>query len=121
MSRNDFPKDNRLLSRRDFSRVYRKGQFLDSDGFVFYILKKEDERPRLGVVTPKKLGNAVERNRVKRVIRESFRKNKSRFSRLDLIVKPKRRAVFMDNSKLSEDFLNEFNDSNRGGNNGEYN
>ncbi len=121
MSRNDFPKDNRLLSKRDFSRVYQQGEFLESEGFVFYILDKEDDRPRLGIVATKKLGNAVERNRVKRVVRESFRKNKSRFSHLDLIVKPKRRAVFMDNSKLSENFLNEFQDSHRGVNNGEYN
>lgn len=121
MSRYDFPKDNRLLNRKDFTRVYQNGRFWDTNAFGFYVLEKEEESPRLGIVTPKQLGSAVERNRVKRVVRETFRKNKTRFSHLDLIIKPKKRAVYLDNLELSEYLLEDFPASYRGGHNGEHN
>ena len=121
MSSNDFPKANRLLNKQDFDRVYRHGRLLDTDNYKFYLLKKREERPRLGIVTTKRLGNAVERNRIKRCIREIFRKNKERFSHLDVIVKPKSETVFMSNLKLKENFLNNFPAVHRGGINGKDN
>ena len=48
---------------------------------------KHRNQPRLGLVVSKKnISKAVERNRVKRVIRESFRKNKSQIPNLDVVV-----------------------------------
>ncbi|MFW6190698.1 MAG: ribonuclease P protein component, partial [Candidatus Bipolaricaulota bacterium] len=76
---NSFPKGNRLRGGKEFSRVYKEGEKHERDNFVFYLLERDGEEPRIGIVTPKSLGTAVERNRIKRIIRENFRKNKRTF------------------------------------------
>lgn len=105
---NSFPKGNRLRGGKDFSRVYGKGERHKTENFVFYLLKDDEEEPRIGIVTPKYLGTAVERNRIKRTIRESFRKNKQVFAGTDFIVEPRQRAARLDNTALGSRFLEEF-------------
>lgn len=105
---NSFPKGNRLLAEKDFSRVYGNGERFEADNFVFYLLNRDESKPRIGIVTPKYLGTAVERNRIKRIIRESFRKNKRLFSGLEFIVKPRQKASELNNTALGESFLDEF-------------
>ncbi|MFB6290138.1 MAG: ribonuclease P protein component [Candidatus Bipolaricaulia bacterium] len=111
MSDNRFPKENRLVREAEFSRVYDNGFRFDGGSFVFYLLDKDDSNPRIGIVTPKYVGTAVKRNRVKRLIRESFRKNKDTFNGLDLIVRPKENAAGLTNDELVERFLTDFRSS----------
>lgn len=108
MSHKSFTKENRLITEKDFSRVYRDGRRFEGDFFVFNLLDKEEGKPRIGIVTPKGIGSAVERNRVKRIIRESFRKNKGIFDSYDFIVKPKQEAIDLNNPVLAEKFRRDF-------------
>ena len=65
----------RRLSRSgDFERVYREGSSHGSRYLVVYAFPRgaEEGTPRLGVSVGRKLGGAVERNRVKRLLREAF-------------------------------------------------
>lgn len=59
--------------------------------------QKEPGATRLGITTSRKLGNAVQRNRVKRLVREAFRRHKLLFpSGLDLVFVAKKNAVDAD-------------------------
>ncbi len=70
-------RSHRLSRSRDFDAVYRHGRSSSTRYLVLYWFVCEDDpegAPRLGIAVPKKLGGAVLRNRVKRRLRESWRK-----------------------------------------------
>ncbi len=67
-------KRRRLSRSGEFERVYREGQSHAGRHLVVYAFPRseDDEGPRLGVSVGRKLGGAVERNRIKRLLREAF-------------------------------------------------
>ena len=67
-------KTGRLSRSADFERVYRRGRSQSNRHLVVYAFPRgEADGPRLGVSVSRKLGGAVQRNRVKRLLREAFR------------------------------------------------
>ena len=65
---------HRLSRSRDFDAVYRHGRSVSTRFLVLYWFPRDDDgEPRLGIAVPKGAGSAVERNRVKRRLRETWR------------------------------------------------
>lgn len=63
----------RLSRSGDFDRVFRQGRSHAVRELVLYVFPRESEGPRrLGLSVSRKVGGAVERNRVKRMLREAF-------------------------------------------------
>lgn len=67
-----FMKISKLKENRDFRRVYNKGTAFVTPFFVVYANKNRTDNIRLGITVGKKIGNAVKRNRAKRVITAAF-------------------------------------------------
>lgn len=67
-----------ISKNRDFRRVYTKGKYFSSPVLITYIIKNRLNSTRVGITASKKTGNAVKRNRSRRIIREAFRILKSK-------------------------------------------
>jgi ribonuclease P protein component len=67
-------KRRRLSRSGEFERVYREGRSHASRHLVVYAFPRSDDEtePRLGISVGRKLGGAVERNRIKRLLRDAF-------------------------------------------------
>lgn len=65
-------KDITLKENREFSFLYRKGKSLVTPVVVIYYYKNKRNNIRYGITTGKKIGNAVKRNRARRIIRAAF-------------------------------------------------
>ena len=62
-----------LKMNGDFRRLYNRGKAVTNPALVMYCMKNRAGICRIGITTGKKIGNAVERNRSRRIIREAFR------------------------------------------------
>jgi len=86
-SENRFLKSNRLLTKQDYQDVFKKGKRIYSRTFCLFYRENLDDVARLGVVVgKKKIAKAVNRNVVKRQVREFFRLRKSDISNIDVVV-----------------------------------
>ncbi len=103
------PRRQRVLKRGDFVRGYETGTKIFGRHVVLFVMPNELGHPRIGVTATRKLGKAHDRNRVKRWVREVFRRNQASLGLItissDLLVnvKPAARATTFDD--FSKDLL----------------
>ncbi|MES1256854.1 MAG: ribonuclease P protein component [Acidobacteriota bacterium] len=90
-----FPKSARLLRSSDFRKVYDQGtRFTCSLFAAFCLPDAAQERPRIGFTTPKAIGKAVVRNRVKRRVREAVRLDLAQLSsEWSIVFNPRRKVL----------------------------
>lgn len=89
-----FLRQHRLRSRADFQRVYDSDWFAADQCLVVRGCANGLDHTRLGLSVSRKVGAAVVRNRWKRLVREVFRRTRTRMATgLDLIVRPRAGAV----------------------------
>ena len=62
-----------LNKNSDFRRIYAKGKNGAFKNFVIYFRRTKNDFNHLGITASKKIGNAVQRNRARRLIKESYR------------------------------------------------
>jgi ribonuclease P protein component len=90
-----FTKHERIVKRTDYLKRHPEDRVVHAAGYRFVFKPSGLPFSRLGIVVTRRDGNAVYRNRVKRVVREVFRKNKKRIKpALDLIVIRRHPAAF---------------------------
>ena len=85
-SNNSFPTKFKIKTPRDFRNTLSEGTKTHSENFILYAKPNSLGFPRLGVSVGKKTSaSSVRRNRMKRVLREVFRRNKPAFSSNDVV------------------------------------
>lgn len=100
-----FPKTDRILKRDVFRRVYEKGRKLQFGHFTAFVLAKNAGKARVGITATRKIGNSVERNRARRLVREAFRKNKWLVPvGVDIVINVKRSLVEASYSDFEVEF-----------------
>lgn len=100
-------KTGRLTASADFKRVYRQGRSQANPLLILYYFDKgAGEESRIGFSVSRKIGGAVERNRIKRVLREIFRKHVEGLkSDYDYVIIARRPATDAGFNELEEAML----------------
>jgi ribonuclease P protein component len=79
----------RITQSRDFERLLRQGVRRSASGYTFYLARRPEGPPRLGILVSRRHSpKAVRRNAIKRSIREAFRLEQGNLGALDILVRP---------------------------------
>jgi ribonuclease P protein component len=107
MKKFSFSYREKLHSQKDFNKVFKSGLRLENKAVKILAYKKDGGRlRRLGLATSRKVGTAVERNRLKRRLREIFRTNKHLLEPgLDIIFISRPYAASLDYNSLKKAVL----------------
>ena len=96
-----FRRGDRLKKRYEFRQAQLSGRRIHTPHFLIVVQPNALQNTRLGITETKKVGSAVERNRIKRVVREVFRRNRELFpASHDLVSIAKRGSTGIDYSSL---------------------
>lgn len=103
-----FGKSKRLLNASDYGAVFDRADYKVSIKQVLCLAKQNgSEHPRLGLVIAKKnIRLAVQRNRVKRIIRESFRLHQHELPAVDIVILARRGLGDLDNAAIHAELEN---------------
>lgn len=96
-----FDRSERLRDAAAFGRVFERAESSQDRFFTVLARKRDSEGARLGLAVSRRVERrATGRNRLKRLIRESFRHHKSRLQGLDVVVMPRAECAGADNREL---------------------
>jgi ribonuclease P protein component len=99
-----FEKHERIKKRKDFLRTYEDGTRINSKHFIVILSRNQGGYRRLGITVTRKTGNAVTRNRTKRLLREFFRLNKKTLpDSLDIVIIVKKGIPFLTYKNIYEE------------------
>ncbi len=105
-----FPKSRRLLRHADFERVYKQGRRHFAAHMTVFYLRRENVPTglRVGFTVGRVLGGAVQRNRMKRRLREAVRLSVQPEGAVDVVINPKRSLLAADFSELQSEVAKAF-------------
>ncbi len=92
-----FPRAARLLKHSDFERVYKQGRRHFSSHMTVFYLRQAEGGARVGFTVGRVLGGAVQRNRIKRRLREAVRLRRSVLKGpVDVVINPKKSVLTVE-------------------------
>ncbi|SRR5258708_1240779 len=104
------PKENRLTKKTDFENIRQNGRYITTSKLftISFLNKKDEENPRIGFIVSKKISTkAVERNKIKRTLREIIRKNISYMKTgMDYVIIVKPGILHISHDKLEIELKN---------------
>ena len=104
-----FPKTARLLKHADFERVYKQGRRHFSSHMTVFFLRQPEGMARTGFTVGRVLGGAVDRNRIKRRMRDAVRQRRSILTGpVDIVINPKKSVLKAEFPMLLEEVTRAF-------------
>jgi len=103
------PRGNRLTSKRDFERVKQKGTLFNKGSIGLSVYNRGDQKPtRVGIIVSLKVSKkAVDRNKIKRMIRESIRRKLDSFKKgYDIVFLTKTSIIDKDSKSVDGNIAN---------------
>jgi len=90
-----------ICENRDFRRIYARGKSYVGKTLVSYVGYNRRGLVRIGITTGKKVGNAVKRNRARRVIREAFRQLSPQVKQnVDLVFVARTKTAYVKSTEI---------------------
>ncbi len=81
----------------EFRKIYNQGKYIVSPYTVLYLLPNKEGEKRLGITVSKKVGNSVERHRIKRIYKEVCRLNENKIiDGFDMVLVARKKAAELD-------------------------
>lgn len=100
------PRSRILKKKKDFQAVYSRGKSYANRFLVLYVFRSNGFQEKVGFAAGKKLGNAVKRNRIKRLLRESYRMHQSEIEEgVSLLLVGRKAALAVKCQELEKAFL----------------
>lgn len=100
------PRSQILKKKKDFQAVYSRGKSYANRFLVLYVFRSNGFQGKVGFAAGKKLGNAVKRNRIKRLLRESYRMHQSEIEEgVSLLLVGRKAALAVKCQELEKAFL----------------
>ena len=104
-----FPRAARLLKHSDFDRVYKQGRRHFSSHMTVFYLRQAEGGARIGFTVGRVLGGAVDRNRIRRRLREAVRLQRVRLKgAVDIVLNPKKSALTAEFAELLDEVRRAF-------------
>lgn len=101
MGRYTFGRQDRIRKKKEFTTIYAKGVRFHTGNFTVITYSNSIGIRRFGLTVSKKVGSAVQRNRVKRLLREFFRLNKEKLpGSKDIVIIARKGATSLDYGNL---------------------
>lgn len=104
MADRTFPKVERIVHRREYEELGKHGTKLHTKNFIIIWAVAGEGETRIGITASRKVGSAVCRNRVKRLVREYYRLHKDMFEGAFFNIIARKGAAMLDYPDLCREF-----------------
>ena len=106
LNKESFPRQLRLTRAAEYRQIFNNNKRISDDSITILVGNKSGAFPRLGfAIARKQIAKAVDRNCLKRIFRESFRKNQHRLPARDIVIMVRRSIINIDAAELNSNLL----------------